>query len=178
MTFPNSEQLQAISAVVAWYARPSGMRPPVFILEGPAGSGKTSIIIEAVKKLGKLKVVYCALTGKAAARLQQKGCLGAMTLHRALLFPVKAAVMNAAGDKQPTDAKGELLTRLAFGSRLNGFGHDHPLMGANLVVVDESSMVGELIGRELLRWGIPVLAVGDRAQLPPVKSVDDEVLKA
>ena len=37
-----------------------------------------------------------------------------------------------------------------------------------LVVVDEASMVSEEIARDLLSFGIPVLAIGDPGQLPPV----------
>jgi exodeoxyribonuclease-5 len=40
----------------------------------------------------------------------------------------------------------------------------------NLIIVDEASMVDEAIWRDLLSFGIPVLAVGDHGQLPPVGS--------
>jgi exodeoxyribonuclease-5 len=43
-------------------------------------------------------------------------------------------------------------------------------MNADLIVIDECSMVGEKIGRELLSLGRPVVAVGDPFQLPPVKA--------
>lgn len=39
---------------------------------------------------------------------------------------------------------------------------------SRLIVVDEASMVGEDIAEDLLSFGIPVLAIGDPAQLPPV----------
>lgn len=41
--------------------------------------------------------------------------------------------------------------------------------GAALVVIDECSMVGEDLGRDLLSFGTKVLVLGDPAQLPPVK---------
>jgi exodeoxyribonuclease-5 len=37
-----------------------------------------------------------------------------------------------------------------------------------LIVVDEASMVGEHIAEDLLKFGVPVLAMGDPFQLPPV----------
>ena len=37
-----------------------------------------------------------------------------------------------------------------------------------LIVVDEASMVGETIADDLLFFGIPLLAIGDPGQLPPV----------
>ena len=39
---------------------------------------------------------------------------------------------------------------------------------AALIVIDECSMVDEEIGRDLLSFGVPVLVLGDPAQLPPV----------
>lgn len=48
--------------------------------------------------------------------------------------------------------------------------NESPLTGIDLVVVDEASMVSEKIWSDLIRWGVPVLAVGDHGQLPPVKS--------
>jgi Mesyanzhinovviridae Dda-like helicase len=46
----------------------------------------------------------------------------------------------------------------------------NPLDGIDLVIVNEASMVSEKIWRDLTKWGVPVLAVGDHGQLPPVKS--------
>lgn len=40
--------------------------------------------------------------------------------------------------------------------------------GAELIVVDECSMVGERVGTDLLSFGKKVLVLGDPAQLPPV----------
>jgi exodeoxyribonuclease-5 len=41
-------------------------------------------------------------------------------------------------------------------------------LGADLIIVDEASMVGEALAGDLLSFGIPVIAVGDPMQLPPV----------
>jgi len=38
----------------------------------------------------------------------------------------------------------------------------------DLLVVDEASMVGEDVHRDLLAFGVPILAVGDHGQLPPI----------
>lgn len=42
--------------------------------------------------------------------------------------------------------------------------------GAALIVIDECSMVGEQMGRDLESFGVPILVLGDPAQLPPVGS--------
>ena len=46
---------------------------------------------------------------------------------------------------------------------------DSAVARANLVIIDECSMVDEALGRDLLSFGKPVLVLGDPAQLPPVK---------
>jgi exodeoxyribonuclease-5 len=38
----------------------------------------------------------------------------------------------------------------------------------DLCIIDEVSMVGESMGRDLLSFGVPVLTLGDIAQLPPI----------
>jgi exodeoxyribonuclease-5 len=43
-----------------------------------------------------------------------------------------------------------------------------PIADADLVVIDEVSMVGAELGRDLLSFGTKVLVIGDRNQLPPI----------
>lgn len=45
-----------------------------------------------------------------------------------------------------------------------------PLDGIDLVIVDEASMVSSKIWADLTKYEVPVLAVGDHGQLPPIKS--------
>lgn len=46
---------------------------------------------------------------------------------------------------------------------------DSDLKGAGLLVVDECSMVDEQMAMDIMSYGVPVLVLGDPAQLPPVK---------
>ena len=79
--------------------------------------------------------------------LRSKGCKGARTIH-SLIY-------------RPRDAKAEEPTFI-----LN---EDSAVAKANLVIIDECSMVDEALGRDLLSFGKPVLVLGDPAQLPPVR---------
>lgn len=45
---------------------------------------------------------------------------------------------------------------------------DSPIQQCDLVVVDEASMVGKIMAADLMSFGIPVFAMGDPGQLPPV----------
>ena len=46
--------------------------------------------------------------------------------------------------------------------------HDSAAGKAELIIIDECSMVDEEIGHDLLSFGTPVLVLGDPAQLPPI----------
>ena len=46
---------------------------------------------------------------------------------------------------------------------------DAPASKAKLIVIDECSMVDAELGRDLMSFGVPVLVLGDPAQLPPIQ---------
>jgi len=118
----------------------------VAVITGGPGVGKTTIvntILRIVRAKGA-QVVLCAPTGRAAKRLSESTGLEAKTIHRLLEF-----------DPSNMDF-----------SR----GADEPL-DADLVVVDESSMVDIVLMKALLEAvpdGAGLLLVGDVDQLPSV----------
>ncbi len=57
-------------------------------------------------------------------------------------------------------------TNLSFALRAP---EDCQLYDADLLIVDEISMVERRLGEDLLSFGVPVLVLGDPAQLPPIK---------
>lgn len=89
---PSDDQWAAIKAAVAWYKMDPAVRPQVFRLFGPAGSGKTSIIPNIISEIGLSDmvtdeegessgdVIYATLSGKAADVMRSKG-LPARTIH-------------------------------------------------------------------------------------------------
>lgn len=147
----NEGQLGGIEAIVNWYKGWADRkhRKQVFFLTGQAGTGKTSLAFRAAELCAPPhRVVFIAPTGKAASRLRQKGCAGAKTLHQ--------FVYNPRGEDEEGDP--------IFQEK--GYLKEAPL----LVVLDEASMVGEYDMAALMRHGIPILALGDLGQLPPVKA--------
>jgi exodeoxyribonuclease V len=142
----STEQDAAIAAVNAWLRQPRG--PQVFRLFGFAGTGKTTLAKELAFQSG-LSVLFATFTGKASLVLRAKGCDGAMTLH--------SLVYEAVQD----EVTGEYEFLLNQKSEL---------ADADLLIVDEVSMVGEELARDILSFGKKVLVLGDPAQLPPVKS--------
>jgi len=148
MTTFTPHQDSALKAVADWLKSKPGRNgvPPVFRLFGYAGTGKTTLaqhIAEGVS--GEVK--YAAFTGKAALVMRNKGCDNASTIH-SLIYRAKES-----GVEQPSFELWD----------------DAPASKAKLIVIDECSMVDAELGRDLMSFGVPVLVLGDPAQLPPVQ---------
>lgn len=140
------EQERALVDIEKWYRESD---EPFFALIGPAGSGKTTITREAIRRLGR-SATLTAMTGKAALRLSQCAGEGATTLHKALYYPPK-----------PGETVSFTRLREAPGP---------------LVLVDEASMMTPAVFDHLHEWtwqGTKILLVGDAFQLPPVVTGDE-----
>lgn len=176
------QQQEALDAVQAWLdGRRAGTdHRQTFYLAGYAGSGKTTLAREFALASG-LTTEFVAFTGKAALVLQRKGCPDARTIHSLIYVPViksKATLLDLEeelgnlpeGDprraKLEQDIEDEKL-RLRSPSFTRN--EASTIIDAELVVCDEVSMVGQQMGEDLLSFGVPVLVLGDPAQLPPVK---------
>lgn len=148
MTFALSQQQDAaVAAVRDWFTL---KQKQTFRLFGYAGTGKTSIakmLAETIADQTGKQVLFAAFTGKAASVLRDKGCDGASTIHSLIYKPTKAP-------------DGKVLFVRAGENLRSG--------SVALIIVDECSMVGEELGRDLESFGIPILVLGDPAQLPPV----------
>jgi exodeoxyribonuclease V len=139
------QQDAAIKAVRDWLA--DKRAPQIFRLFGFAGSGKTTLAKHLAADV-RGHVLYACFTGKAALVLRKKGCEGAGTIHGLIYKP------------QQDEVTGEYTFKL---------NPDSGAAYAGLVIIDEVSMVGEELARDLLSYGTKVLVLGDPAQLPPVK---------
>ncbi|TXH55697.1 MAG: ATP-binding protein [Desulfurellales bacterium] len=146
------QQVTGLDEAAAWLKAcrseiRAGMRlsRPIFRLFGFAGTGKTTL---AKHLAGDLRsVCYAAFTGKAALMMERNGCAGASTIH-GLIYQV---------------------AERADGSVAFIWDADSAAKDADLLVIDECSMVDEEIAADLMRYGRPILVLGDPAQLPPVK---------
>ena len=137
------QQDEALRAVSEWLKDKSG--PQVFRLFGWAGTGKSTLAVHLAQ--GVRSVKYAAFTGKAALVMRKKGCKGASTIH-SLIYSL---VSEKEGEpKFALDPESDAAT-------------------ADLIVIDEVSMVDESLGRDLLSFGTKVLVLGDPFQLPPVQ---------
>lgn len=150
----SSDQAAALREIGAWYRNKSA---PFLTLGGYAGTGKTTLIAYLRQALREhdehAGVAFCAYTGKAAQVLAEK---------------LREQRVMRRGDSVST------IHSLIYTSEETADGSPRWIrkdkLERDLIVVDEASMVDETIWRDLLSFEVPVLAVGDHGQLPPVGS--------
>lgn len=111
-----------------------------FKLNGVAGSGKTSLI-PIIQDL--FSSVVITMTNKASLVLRNKGVIGATTVHKLMYTLEDEHLMSW--------KKNDFLKKRS-----------------ELIIVDEASMMGFKVCKDLESYGIPILYVGDSFQLPPV----------
>ena len=147
-----------LKKLINWYNKESDQKHFI-TLGGYAGTGKTTLIAILRKILNKqdpkLKVAFAAYTGKAARVLKtylkmadvlyKKDSVG--TIHSLIYSPIENDRHEIIGwqEKDEKDVK------------------------ADLIIIDEASMVDQRIWRDLLAYKIPIIAIGDHGQLPPVQ---------
>jgi exodeoxyribonuclease-5 len=120
--------------------------PPYMTLGGYAGSGKSTLLQFLLPHL-PLATAVCCPTGKAASVLRSKGIPQACTIHSLFYCMVQDE------DGKPLffkKSKEQIQKEVEF------------------IVIDEASMVNQQVHDDLLSYEVPILYVGDHAQLPPV----------
>lgn len=125
-------------------------------LGGYAGTGKTTLLSHFRNTLdlehGKIKVAFCSYTGKATRVLQQKlfennsvySTDNISTIHGLIYSPVENNKDEIVGWEKREE------------------------INYDLIIIDEASMIDQNIWKDLLSYQIPIIAVGDHGQLPPI----------
>lgn len=153
----SKKQTQIVNNLIDWF---KSSKQKYITLGGYAGTGKSTILGFVSKELHKdnkdINIAFCSYTGKASRVMERKlrdvsalynsDYIG--TIHRLIYRPILDERDEIIGwEKVPaTDFK------------------------YSLIVIDEASMVTEDIWNDLLSFNIPILAVGDHGQLPPINS--------
>lgn len=129
-------------------------KEPYTVIAGYAGTGKSTLIkfIVAALEIDPDRVGYIAYTGKAAQVLRSKGCPNAMTAHRFLYKSLQKD--DGTFIHIPKDS----------------------ILGYDIIVVDEVSMLPKPMWDLLLSHKIYVIACGDPGQLPPIGE-ENEILE-
>jgi exodeoxyribonuclease-5 len=159
-----TEQAEAVREVRALFQ--TGRREVT--LGGLAGTGKTTLAkaLPRAFNLGPDAVAYCAFTGKAAAVLNKKlGGKVATTIHGLIYQKVENHC-----DKCPRLLDEDARCHNAACPRCTLEWERKYSLEPNikLIVVDEASMIGEVIHDDLASYGVKIIWIGDHGQLPPV----------
>lgn len=160
MIILNEEQEKIRQLAVSWFFNSSEQ---LFEYSGPAGTGKSVLIFEILKSLGLKENQYMpmAYTGAAAIVMRTKGFLTAKSIHSSLYEVVETY------EDENND-----ITRKAFGlgSRKVTKFQLRTWIDPNvkLLFIDEAYMVPKYMVRDILSFGIKVIACGDPNQLPPI----------
>lgn len=169
---------------------------PYFLLTGFAGTGKTTILPDLIDASGVPlnEIAFMAPTGKAAKVMTQKmRAMGvgaeATTIHKAIYRPrmhkadrleaeaaaLKQKLLDLTEPSEIADYKDRI--RLIERDLEKAYQDDGPQFSFNvdsavryksLLVVDEASMIDTDMTEDLRYFGIPILAIGDPGQLPPI----------
>lgn len=151
----SDDQKIALDSLFDWYN--SSSRSIYITLGGYAGTGKTTLIAllrrELRKKDKKIKVAFVSYTGKAAQvlknTLESEKVLFVNdycgTIHSLIYAPIINEKEEIIGWERKKDVE------------------------SDLIIVDEASMVDQDIWYDLLAYNIPIIAVGDHGQLPPIR---------
>ncbi len=166
MTNPNlsKTQMSIIDSLIDWFKT---SKQQYITLGGYAGTGKTTILGHISKLVHNekkdIKIAFCSYTGKASRVLERKlkenkalyttDYIG--TIHRLIYRPIVDDKDNIIGwEKIPS-------TEFKY----------------SLIIIDEASMVTQDIWNDLISFNVPILAVGDHGQLPPINSSFNLMLK-
>lgn len=167
LPYAPNEQQHAVVGALSRFCSPEAPQEAVFVLNGYAGTGKTSLCGALVKALEEVErqAVLLAPTGRAAKVFSAYAGHRASTIHRKI-YRYPGASTGQGGyfpaDNTATDT---------------------------LFIVDEASMItgAESSGRNLLedlvhyvyaQPGCRLLLIGDTAQLPPVGSDQSPAMSA
>lgn len=161
--FPHEATFEQLAVVRAWSDfLLSAVRDEVFILQGYAGTGKTSLVGALVKAMGDMgrNVVLLAPTGRAAKVFAMYSEHAAFTIHK------------------------KIYRQKVFSAEMVDFQQNYNSHRHTLFIVDEASMIsnegtgGRMFGTgrlldDLVHFvysgeGCRLMLVGDAAQLPPV----------
>lgn len=148
----SKDQSSAFSDITDWYVYHQNS-VPFLTMGGYAGTGKTTMMSMLQDRLNNSTIAYCAYTGKAASVLRRK-----LNEHNQdIENNCSVSTIHSLIYKPKLDAQGQVI------------GWDKkPRIDADLVVVDEASMIGQGVHEDLLSYGVPLLYVGDHGQLPPI----------
>lgn len=152
------DQEKALELIFDWLKKDKSFSDKFLIISGYAGTGKTTLIsylrhqLKQTALFTDLKVAFCSFTGKAASVLRQKLTEANSLFKSDSCGTIHSLIYSPVLDKED---------RIISWQKL-------PEIEADLIIVDEGSMINSTIWNDLTSYDIPILVVGDHGQLPPI----------
>jgi exodeoxyribonuclease V len=150
----SADQKKVLGQLLTWQKKPQG---GFVTLGGYAGTGKTTLVGIYRKKLHhikpKLKVAFVSFTGRAARVLKQSLGDQEARLDQDFIGTIHSLIYSPVVSKKGQIIGWEKRSEIKF----------------DLIIIDEASMVDEAIWQDLISYQIPIIAVGDHGQLPPIR---------
>ena len=171
------DQKQVYDAMLSWAV--DGSPEKILTVGGYAGTGKSTLVGVLAAELAKRKklVAYDTYTGRAASVLQRKLRASGVDTTATPRTAEEAKVEGRRGGLPLCSTIHSLLYRPVIDPKteeVRGWEKRTRLdRDYALIVVDEASMVSDEILQDIARHGVPLLAVGDHGQLPPVAARGD-----
>lgn len=164
MIILNPEQESTVNDAVNWFLNSSEQ---VFEIDGEAGTGKSVVLFEIIRRLGLKPYQYMpmAYTGQASIIMRLKGFPTSRSIHSSLFEIIKT-------EKQYNDDPFKAVnTKLDTPLYTYEF-REIPVGGISsdveLFIVDEGYMVPKYMKSALFKHGKKILVAGDQGQLDPI----------
>jgi exodeoxyribonuclease-5 len=154
----STEQAKIIGSIAVWLKNYEKDKKDQFLtIGGYAGTGKTTLLSALRQILHQnrptMRIGFAAYTGKATQVLKSK-----LKTRKTLLRGDSVSTLHALLYYSEAQKDGAVNWRKRDELKLD------------LIIIDEASMVSEELWQDLLSFGLPVIAVGDHGQLPPINS--------
>ena len=134
-----------------------------YLLQGYAGTGKTTCISEVIRRYGKATALT-APTNKATRVLIETSRRAGIVVDCMTIYSLMGLKLRGVGEKQQIFPEG-----------------DSKMIQYNLIVIDEASMVNEdlfnLICEQAMSLNRKIIFMGDPAQLPPINEKESKVFE-
>lgn len=159
----NPDQSKAVNIATKWWSdyNKGLARRNIFELSGGAGTGKSTTCRAIIEAMGLdiSDCVYVTFTGKAVIPLRQSG-LPAQTIHSLIYDVKKIPVKDDEGRIRYFRGTPIMKTIFVKKQALPSW--------IKVIIVDEAGMVGTAMAQDIVSFGLPIIALGDLRQLPPV----------
>jgi exodeoxyribonuclease V len=152
----SSEQQVVLDQILQWLHQKSDQ---TLTVGGYAGTGKTTLIAELRRALAgdprfaDSQVAFCCYTGKAASVVKQK-----LQEARAMSAGDTCGTLHSLVYTPRSDESGQII----------GWERQQTL-AADLIIIDEGSMVTAEIWNDITKFGKRIIVFGDHGQLPPIQ---------